>query len=314
MTSLAAFKHFCRMNDVELPWYKISKYLGEDISVVKDRAYTTEEIRQILAKADERMRVVVLLLASTGMRISAIPDLTIRSLTRVEEYSLYQIKVYEGTKDEYYCFCSGECALAIDSYLSYRKRFGEQLAPDSPLMREQFNTEDAFQIRNPKKLSYRTIANNLDNLLIKSGVHNVTHVTEGGPAHGTERKSVARSNGFRKFVITNMIRAKVDFVSREMLAGHNTGLDKSYYRPGMDELLLEYLKVLDAVTIDEENRLKITVKEVRAKTETNEYLIKEKLEEKDKQIQALEKKQERFEQLIQSLIDSGQLKTVNMGK
>ena len=29
--SLAAIKPFFRMNDVELPWYKISKYLGEDI-------------------------------------------------------------------------------------------------------------------------------------------------------------------------------------------------------------------------------------------------------------------------------------------
>jgi len=48
MTSLGAIKHFCRMNDIELPWYKISKYLGEDISVVKDRAYAREEIQQIL--------------------------------------------------------------------------------------------------------------------------------------------------------------------------------------------------------------------------------------------------------------------------
>jgi integrase len=82
MISLGAIKHFLRMNDVELRWYKILKYLGEDVSVVKDRTYTREEIKQILAKADERMRVVVLLLASTGMRISAIPDLTMRSLTR----------------------------------------------------------------------------------------------------------------------------------------------------------------------------------------------------------------------------------------
>jgi hypothetical protein len=33
-----------------------------------------------------------------------------------------------------------------------------------------------------------------------------------------------------------------------------------------------------------------------------------KLQEKDKQLEALTKKQEQFEQLIQSLIDSGQLK------
>jgi hypothetical protein len=37
--------------------------------------------------------------------------------------------------------------------------------------------------------------------------------------------------------------------------------------------------------------------------------IESKLSEKDKQIEALTKKQEQFEQLIQSLIDSGQLKS-----
>jgi hypothetical protein len=46
------------------------------------------------------------------------------------------------------------------------------------------------------------------------------------------------------------------------------------------------------------------------KSKDNEYTIKGKLEEKDKQIEALVKKQEHFEQLIQSLIDSGQLKAL----
>jgi restriction endonuclease S subunit len=38
------------------------------------------------------------------------------------------------------------------------------------------------------------------------------------------------------------------------------------------------------------------------------------LQEKDKQIQALEKKQEQFEQLLQSLIDSGQFKPNSVPK
>jgi hypothetical protein len=62
--------------------------------------------------------------------------------------------------------------------------------------------------------------------------------------------------GFRKFVITNMIRAKLDSISREMLVGHDTGLDRCYYRPGTDELLQEYLKVVGLVTISQENRFK----------------------------------------------------------
>src|SRR5262249_13117161 len=99
-----------------------------------------------------------------------------------------------------------------------------------------------------------------------------------------------------------------DFVSREMLVGHNTGLDKSYYRPGTDELLSEYLRVQDLLTMDESNRLKIKVQELTAKTETDEYIIRAKLQEKDDQIQTLIMKQEKFEHLIQSLIESGQLR------
>jgi hypothetical protein len=39
---------------------------------------------------------------------------------------------------------------------------------------------------------------------------------------------------------------------------------------------------------------------------------KTKLSEKDKQIETLMKKQEQFEQLLQSVIDSGQLKSVKV--
>lgn len=119
---LAALKKFYEMNDVLLNWKKLSNYLGENTKVSKDRAYTTEEIQLLLAKADERMRVVILLLASTGMRVGAVPDLRLKHLIKVEEFNLYQITVYENTKEEYYCFCSPECASAIDSYIAYRNQ------------------------------------------------------------------------------------------------------------------------------------------------------------------------------------------------
>ena len=40
----------------------------------------------------------------------------------------------------------------------------------------------------------------------------------------------------------------------------------------------------------------------------SKYIFEGRLREKDEQIQTLGRKQEKFEQLIQSLIDSGQLK------
>jgi hypothetical protein len=45
----------------------------------------------MLEKADQRDRVAILLMASTGMRVEAIPLLKIRNLERIEKYSLFKV-------------------------------------------------------------------------------------------------------------------------------------------------------------------------------------------------------------------------------
>jgi hypothetical protein len=60
-----------------------------------------------LDKCDERKRVMILLLASTGTRISALPLLKVKHLVRVLDSSsssssiMYQISVYAGTPGQY---------------------------------------------------------------------------------------------------------------------------------------------------------------------------------------------------------------------
>ena len=265
VTRLAALKKFYEMNDVILNWKKVSSYLGENTKRFKDRAYTTEEIQQLLTKADERMRVVILLLASTGIRIGAIPDLKLKHLTKIENFDLYQITVYENTKDEYYCFCSPECANAIDSYIAYRERCYEKITPESPLVREQFDRYNPDKARNPRHLPLNTLGFLIRELLIAAGIQTVEHLTE-TKTNGRLRKEVKTSHGFRKFATTNMIRAKINPEAREMLLGHSIGLSDSYYRPDANEILTEYLKAVDLLTINEENRLrrKVEILEVKA--------------------------------------------------
>jgi hypothetical protein len=53
-----------------------------------------------------------------------------------------------------------------------------------------------------------------------------------------------------------MVRAKVSAEAREMLLGHSIGLNQAYYRPDESEILQEYLKAIDLLTINEENRLR----------------------------------------------------------
>jgi protein-tyrosine-phosphatase len=56
--------------------------------------------------------------------------------------------------------------------------------------------------------------------------------------------------------------SRVDKTIREMLVGHNTGLNKSYYKPQDEEILQEYLKAIDSLTINNENKLKKQIEEV----------------------------------------------------
>jgi integrase len=61
-------KSFYAINDITLNVKKLAKFMPENRRMRADRAYTHEEISKILEIADERMRVIILLLASTGIR------------------------------------------------------------------------------------------------------------------------------------------------------------------------------------------------------------------------------------------------------
>jgi hypothetical protein len=70
------------------------------------------------------------------MRIGALHSLNLLHIQRVDVGSqyLYKLTVYDMEDEEYYTFTTPECAAAIDEYLEYRKRFGEQLKSDTPLI------------------------------------------------------------------------------------------------------------------------------------------------------------------------------------
>jgi integrase len=247
--TINALKKFCEMNDLVLNWKKISQYIGEYQRVSRDRAYTDKEIKTLVDSADLRMKVILLLMASSGMRIGAVPDL------KLKHVSGNKITVYENTKEEYYTFITGECRQVLDAYLDYRTRSGEKLNPDSPLVRKQFDINDLEQVRKQSApVALNTLNVILDHHLQRCGLRTVNHV-ESSDNNGN-RKSVARAHGFRKFFTTQLVNSKVNPEIREMLLGHSIGLAGAYYKPTEDEMLDEYMKAADNLTINEENRLK----------------------------------------------------------
>jgi integrase len=264
---------FYQLNDVILNRKKVSRYLGEYKRVVKDGAYTTEQIQQMLQTADIRMRLIILLLSSTGARVGSLPGLVLGNLTKLVDHGLYRIMFYEGSNNEYYTFTTNECASSVDNYLLYRQRCGEKISfnettqrwePDNaPLLRLQFDGEDVLQARNPRPMINRSVREALTMHLVRAGIREVEHLTAPDSPKRV-RKPVSLSNGFRKHVISTFIQAGLNHEIRELLVDHSTMLDQHYFRPTEDQVLAEYLKAEPLLTVDPAMRLEQENRKLKA--------------------------------------------------
>src|SRR6185503_4525543 len=125
--NFCSLKHFYFMNNVRINKEKIGKFLGESKKKYVDRGYFDTEIKNILDIADLRFKVVISVLASTGIRIGPLPSVRLSHLQKLPKERVYKFTIYENTKDEYFTFCTPECANYIDSYLEFRTRSGEKL-------------------------------------------------------------------------------------------------------------------------------------------------------------------------------------------
>jgi len=258
---IAALRHFYEMNDVELKWNKIKSFKEEFHSVVEDRPYTKEEIKILVDRADLRNKAIVLLLASSGVRIGAIPGLIIKDLEPINQYNLYKINVYKKSKAKYITFCTPECRKAIDVYIKWRESLGEEIKPESPLFRRTFDREDLLQIKNnPQTLSLSTLNWNINTLLHSTGVRRRNQPKDDSARK--ERREIMQAHGFRKFFDTTCTLNGMDGLYVEKLMGHDIGIKAHYFKPSSQELLegndhkLGYVSVIDALTINEENRLR----------------------------------------------------------
>jgi integrase len=265
--NLSAIMHFYIMNDIVLNQKKISMFTGAKIRANKNTAYTTEQIAKVLEFCDDRTKLIILLFASTGIRLAALPALKFGDFRffPFPGAGIHEITVYAGYKEEYITFCTPECARAINSYLNYRQRCGEELKPDTPLIREQFDINDSFRIKNPKHISKSNVRQMIEAKLTQAGIRTIDHVSDLSKRSKT-RKSVPIIHGFRKFFNTALMNADVHPSFKELLMGHSIKLDDVYYdvnsEKSRNKLLDEYSKAIDYLTINEENRLRQKVEQL----------------------------------------------------
>jgi integrase len=260
MVHCSAIFHFFEMNDVHLNTHKIKRFMPTDERehYAGDRPYSSDEIRKMLAKCEVRSKVIILLMASTGMRIGGLEKLKIGDLKKNDEFHLYLVWVYNTSKkDRYYTYCTPECAIAIDEYLEYRKLHGEKLKDSSPIIRNQFNIDNPFTAHVPKSVSLRRLAFIVDDVLKQSGVNPIKPGT-------FRRDECMKSHGLRKFFTNQCDKAQVNFLVRESLLGHRLpGQNASYVRTTEEDTVQEFAKAITLLTICSESRLKQQVQQLQ---------------------------------------------------
>jgi integrase len=240
---LAGVKSFLDEHEISLPWKKIARYYPDDVTN-RYRSYTRQEISKLLSIADLRDRCIILLMASSGIRVGAIPALNIESLKKLDE-GLGLLTVYGNSKkSRYVTLVTPECISSIDEYLEYRKSQGEKINERSPLIRDEYAIYSK-RINVPKRPTEQAINAQIRHLIRKADLP----FEELQPNHAA-----------RKFFNTVLVNSKVGDKFKELMMGHSVKMDEFYYDKNSQEsqrqILLEYMKAVDALTINDEFRLR----------------------------------------------------------
>jgi hypothetical protein len=101
---------------------------------------------------------------------------------------------------------------------------------------------------------------------------------------GAKRHEWKAAHGFRKFYKSRTEQVMKP-INVEFTMGHNIGISSSYYKPTERDVLLDYLKAVDLLTISgDKSILQKQIIELKEKDRDNNLLIRAKLSEKEEEI------------------------------
>ena len=285
-------KLFCEMNDILLNWKKIAKGKPQHRDYANDRAPTLEEIKKLLDFPERRIKVIVLVMLSSGIRLGAWDYLRWKHIIPIKNESneviAAKVRVYAGEKEEYLSFITPEAFEALQEYIEFRASCGETITDESWLIRDIWkSTNVKFQNRGglatvPRKLKSSGIRSILTRAEWEQGIREPL-------SNGKKRHEFQAVHSFRKFFKSHCEQV-MKSINVEILMGHTIGVSNSYYKPSQKEILEDYLKAINVLTINKNTNniiLEKEVKELKEKNENNDYLIKSKLQERDDAITAL---------------------------
>ena len=192
-------------------WKKVNRTLPPRRAFGLDRAPRIEEIRQLLGVSDKRLKVVILIMCSSGMRIGGFDYLYIGNYSRLES-GIGRLVIYRGEPEQYVSFVTPECCDAIENYLDERRRLGETIEDNSPMIRQSLNVLIPAAKKKIIHISGKSLKQDIRNRWFDAGLKRL----------GEGRGEVKSSHGFRKFFKTRTERT-MKSINVEILMGHSIG-------------------------------------------------------------------------------------------
>ena len=300
-----SIKLFCEMCDIHIHWKKITRGLPRPRMTANDRAPTVEELRRLIEYPDRRIKPIIYTMASSGIRLGAWDYLRWKHITPLSnetgELSAAKIIVYAGDSEEYYTFITPEAYLSLKDWMEFRSKYGEKISGDSWVMRDIWQTSNIkygakFGLAtNPKKLKSSGIKRLIEQALWEQGLRFKLQP-------GVKRHEWKAAHGLRKFYKTRTEQTMKP-INVELTMGHNIGLSACYYKPTEKEIMDDYLKAVNSLTINYDNRkLEGQISELKERNKDNEYIIEAKLHEKDKKFELLFEKYEEINSTLYTII------------
>ena len=159
--------------------------------------------------------------------------------------------MYAEDDEEYFSFITPEAYYEIQKWISYRKDSGETITDRSWIMRNIWDTKRGFMkglIIAPKQLKSAGVKRLMEDSLWAQGLRTKLE-------SGKRRHEFQTDHGFRKWFKTRCELAGMKPINIEKLMNHSIGISSSYYRATENELLEDYLKAVEVLTISQENKL-----------------------------------------------------------
>ena len=254
-----ATKLFIEMN-IDTPvinWKKISRGIPTGKRAANDRAPTIEELSKLSEYPDRRIRPIIYIMASSGIRLGAWDYLQwkhVEPITNDEgEIVAAKLTVYAGESEQYYCFIVPAAYDAIKEWMDYRKLHGEEITGESWLMRDLWQTTDTnygarFGLATyPKRLKTSGIKSLIERAIRAQGLFRPLPI-------GVCRREWKGVHGMRKFYKTRAEQVMKP-INVEITMGHDIGVSASYYKPTEREVLEDYVKAVDSLTINGHSKL-----------------------------------------------------------